>query len=325
MARVVPSILFGSKSGKVWVVLAALFLLGAVSCATAVPAPAATLAAATPSPELSEELNDGQDAISPLLATTLLRTGTQRVSFLLVSPTALVKAPEAAVTSSYLDGDSGISETTQAVFHLWPYAIRGAYSTELTFNQPGRWQLDISVDDAEFSGNTQLLLQVAGQVIVPDIGAIPPQSKTKTLESEGGLKTLTTDFSPDPDLYLLSVEEAINDGKPAVIVFASPAFCTSPTCGPQVDTLAELKDEHFGEANFVHVEVYDNPEEIQGDLSQARITKAVTEWGFDQIPHWFNESWTYVLDSEGRVYQKFEGYVTLEELEEALQGVAAKG
>ena len=322
---VVPSILFGRKAGNIWVVLAALSLLGAVSCATAAPVPTATLAVATPSPELSVELNHGQDAISPLLATTLLRTGTQRVSFLLVSPTALVKAPEAAVTSSYLDGDSGISETTQAVFHLWPYAIRGAYSTELTFNQPGRWQLDISVDDAEFSGNTQLLLQVAAQVIVPDIGDIPPQSKTKTLESEGGLKTLTTDFSPDPDLYLLSVEEAINDGKPAVIVFASPAFCTSPTCGPQVDTVAELKDEHFGEANFVHVEVYDNPEEIQGDLSQARITQAVMDWGFDQIPHWFNESWTYVLDSDGRVYQKFEGYVTLEELEEALQGVVAKG
>ena len=322
---VVQLILFGSKPGKIWVVLPALLLLGAVSCATAAPSPASDLASATPAPALSEELNDGQDAIIPLLATTLLRTGTQRVSFLLVSSTTLVNVPEVAVTSSYLDGDSGISETTQAVFHLWPYAIRGAYSTELTFNKPGRWQLDIFVDDAQFSGNTQLLLQVADQVLVPDIGAIPPQSKTKTLESEGGLKALTTDFSPDPDLYLLSVEEAINDGKPAVIVFASPAFCTSPTCGPQVDTLSELKDEHFGEANFVHVEVYDNPEEIQGDLSQAIITQAVTEWGFDQIPHWLNESWTYVLDSDGMVYQKFEGYVTLQELEEALQGAAAKG
>ena len=100
---------------------------------------------------------------------------------------------------------------------------------------------------------------------------------------------------------------------------------TSEIAGSLVDTLAELKDEHFGEANFVHVEVYDNPEEIQGDLSQAIITQAVTEWGFDQIPHWLNESWTYVLDSDGMVYQKFEGYVTLQELEEALQGAAAKG
>ncbi|MDA0734490.1 MAG: thioredoxin family protein [Chloroflexi bacterium] len=324
------SVFSGSRSGKVWVAVAALLLLGAVSCATAAPAPPPTSVAVHPSARLNAGLNDGQDGITPLLATTLLRTGTQRVSFLLIGANALVQAPEATVTTSYLDGnsgvgDSGVSETTQAVFHLWPYAIRGAYSTELTFDQPGRWQLDISVDDAEFSGDTQLVLEVADQVIVPDIGAIPPKSKTKTLESEGGLKTLTTDFSPDPDLYLLSVEEAINDGKPAVIVFASPAFCTSPTCGPQVDTVAELKDEHLGEANFVHVEIYDNPEEIQGDLSQARITEAVKEWGFDQIPHWFNESWTYVLDSDGRVYQKFEGYVTLEELEEALQGVAVKG
>lgn len=309
-----------SRSGKIWAAVAALLLLGAVSCAIAAPAPTATLVPAHP----SAGLNGEPDGIRPLLATTLLRTGTQRVSFLLVSSTALVKAPEATVTSSYLDGDTGVTETAQAEFHLWPYAIRGAYSTELTFDQPGRWQLDISVDDADFSGSTQLALEVTDQVVVPDIGAIPPRSKTKTLESEGGLKTLTTDFSPDPDLYLLSVDEAIDDAKPAVIVFASPAFCTSPTCGPQVDTVAELKDEHLGEANFVHVEIYDNPEDIQGDLSRAKITKAVKEWGFDRIPHWFNESWTYVLDSDGRVYQKFEGYVTLEELEESLQGVLAQ-
>ncbi|HEU0020930.1 MAG TPA: hypothetical protein VFR55_04555 [Dehalococcoidia bacterium] len=309
------------QSGKFRATVAALLLLGAVSCATAAPGPAP--AAVQPSPG-SSGLNGSHDGITPLLATTLLRTGTQRVSFLLIGANTLVKAPEATVTTSYLDGASAGSQTAQADFHLWPYAIRGAYSTELTFPQPGRWRLDISVEDVEFAGTTQLVLEVADQLIVPDIGAIPPQSKTKTLEGEGGLKTLTTDFSPDPDLYLLSIDEAINSGKASVIVFASPAFCTSPTCGPQVDTVAELKDQHRGEANFIHVEIYDNPEEIQGDLSQARITEAVKEWRFDQIPHWFNESWTYVLDSDGVVYQKFEGYATLEELDVALQEASAR-
>lgn len=299
--------------------LLALLLLGAVSCADAAPGP-------TPAANRAYlELNGNQDGIMPLLATTQLRTGTQRVSFLLIGANALVKVPEATVTTSYLDGDSGGSETAQAVFHLWPYAIRGGYSTELSFDRPGRWQLDISVDDGEVAGSTRLVLEVADRVVVPDIGTIPPRSDTKTLEGEGGLKSLTTDFSPDPDLYLLSVADAIDAGQPSVIVFATPAFCTSPTCGPQVDTVGEAKDRHLGEANFVHVEIYDNPEEIQGDLSRARVTEAVKEWRFDQIPHWFNESWTYVLDSDGRVHQKFEGYVTLDELEAALQEVLVKG
>jgi hypothetical protein len=266
-----------------------------------------------------------KEGITPILATTVLRTGTQRVSFLLASPKSLVKASEATVTTRFLEGDGAASETKQATFHLWPYSIRGAYSTSLTFDRPGRWQLDISVDDGEFSGETELVVQVSDKAVVPDIGVIPPLSRTKTLESEGGLKALTTDFTPDPDLYLVTVEQAIKDPKPDVIVFATPAFCTSPTCGPQVDTVAELKEAHRGEANFIHVEIYDNPDEIQGDLSRAKITGAVEEWGFDQIPGWFNESWTYVLDSQGRVHQKFEGFVTLEELEEALQGVLARG
>jgi hypothetical protein len=136
---------------------------------------------------------------------------------------------------------------------------------------------------------------------------------------------LTTDSTPDPDLHLLTIEQAIEDPKPDVIVFATPAFCTSATCGPQVDTVSELKDAHRGEANFIHVEIYDNPDQIQGDLSKARLAPAVSEWGFDKVPHWFNESWTFVLDSEGRIEQKFEGFVTLAELEETLQRVLPTG
>lgn len=302
-------------------------LLGAVTLSLVLATLACGTAAApvSPTPSTSSQptvpSSDAPGGIHTILATTVLRTGTQRVSFLLTSPTALVKAPEATVTTRYLDGDDTFSETKQAVFHLWPYAIRGAYSTNLTFDRPGRWQLDISVDDGEVSGKTDLVVKVSEKAVVPDVGDVPPSSQTKTLESEGSLKTLTTAFTPNADLYLVSVDQAIKDSKPDVIVFATPAFCTSPTCGPQVDTLAELKDKYRGEANFIHVEIYDNPQEIQGDLSRAKITKAVKEWGFDRIPGWFNESWTYVLDSDGRVYQKFEGYVTLEELDATLQEV----
>ncbi|MFQ6028365.1 MAG: hypothetical protein ACE5Q6_12805 [Dehalococcoidia bacterium] len=280
--------------------------------------------AATSPPEPATHINlapASEDSINPILATTVLEPGTQRVSFLLVGKKALIKAPEAQVTAIYLGEGDARSQTAQAQFHLWPYAIRGAYSTELDLDRVGRWQLDISVDDRDFSGATQLTLEVVADSAVPNVGATPPRSRTKTLASAGSFEKLTTDHTPDADLYQLTVKEAIESDLPSVIVFATPAFCTSPTCGPQVDTVTELKEAHRSEAHFVHVEIYDNPEQIQGDLSNAKLSEAVNEWGISKIPGWFNESWTFILDSEGVVAQRFEGFVTLEELEEALREV----
>ena len=76
------------------------------------------------------------------------------------------------------------------------------------------------------------LFEVAEPGNVPNIGSIPPLSRNKTLQNTEPLEKLTTDFAPDPDLYQITVEDAVAIGKPTVVVFASPAFCTSPTCGP---------------------------------------------------------------------------------------------
>ncbi|MCS5658196.1 MAG: hypothetical protein NZ762_07010 [Dehalococcoidia bacterium] len=108
------------------------------------------------------------------------------------------------------------------------------------------------------------------------------------------------------------------------MVFASPAFCTSPTCGPQTATLSGLKAEHADGANFIHVEIYDNPDEIQGDLNKATLSQPVQDWGISDLPDWFNESWTFILSDEGRGSQRFEGFATLEALESALQVVLAQ-
>ena len=160
---------------------------------------------------------------------------------------------------------------------------------------------------------------------VPAIGERPPLSQTKTLAEVEGVEFLTTDYNADEDLYRLTVAEAIESHRPAVVVFASPTFCTSPTCGPQVDTVKELKAAFQGQADFVHVEIYDEPQEIQGDLSRATVVPAVEDWGFTALPHWLNESWVFIMNDEGFVEQRFEGYVTLTELEASLQSVLDKG
>jgi peroxiredoxin len=115
----------------------------------------------------------------------------------------------------------------------------------------------------------------------------------------------------DPDLYQTTIEQAVVSGEPTVVVFASPAFCTNAVCGPQIEVLQQLKAKYRGQANFIHVDFYDNPEEIQGDLDRARISPVVLEWRLPSI------EWTFVIDRQGAITARFEAFATLDEVEEA--------
>ncbi|NQW22699.1 MAG: thioredoxin family protein [SAR202 cluster bacterium] len=289
--------------------LAALGLALAVACGSS--------AAATPEPRPTSTPAD-PTAITPILATTILEVGEQRLAFLLTTTKGLIKSPTATVTTVYLDGDGTPGETLEAGYNAWPYGIRGSYSAYANFDRAGRWRLDVHVDNPAGVDEIQIEVEILEKSPVPAIGSVAPKSITKTLGKNGSIETITTDYTPDPDLYQLSIKEAVENSMASVVVFASPAFCTSPTCGPQVDAVTELKDKYLGKANFIHVEIYDNPAEIQGDLDKAEIFSVVDDWGLTAIEDYFNESWTFVLDVNGKIIDRFEGFATVAELEAAL-------
>ena len=263
-------------------------------------------------------------AITPILATTVLEVGEQRIAFLLATSKGLITSPTALVTPVYLDGDGSPGPTIEAVFNLWPYGVRGSYSTYAKFDRAGRWRLDVVVDNPNGNDQVQIEIVVMEKSPVPALGSKALLSLSKTLAGHGPIEEITTDYSPDPDLYQITIKEAVENPLPSVVVFASPAFCTSPTCGPQTDTVTELKEIYLGEANFIHVEIYDNPAEIQGNLDRAEIFSVVDDWGLTSIEDYFNESWVFILDADGLIEDRFEGFATLDELEAALLKVLPK-
>ena len=107
----------------------------------------------------------------------------------------------------------------------------------------------------------------------------------------------------------------MDSGLPSVVVMASPAFCTNAVCGPQVEVLRQLKDTYSGRANFIHVDIYDNPHEIQGDLDRAVISPTVLEWSLPST------EWSFVIDPSGVISGRFESFATFDELEAALKKV----
>ena len=292
----------------------ALASLAACALAAACAAQPTPTVAPTPTPTPTPTPAAQSGELTAILATTVLRTGTQRVAFLLASGTALVRAPQATVRTSHLDGDAE-GETATAAFYEWPFGTRGSYVTPLAFPQAGEWRLEIEAG----GGKASLDIEVDETSVVRDIGQIAPFSDTKTLRTaQGDITSITSHYRADPALYEVSIAESLFSGKPTVAVFASPAFCTSATCGPQVDTVTELREARPDAADYIHVEVYDNPQEIQGDLTLGVLSPHLTEWGIDQVPNYRNESWTFVIGTDARVAARFEGYAALAELEDAL-------
>ena len=256
------------------------------------------------------------DGIQAMFATPDIGVGENRIGFVLTSPSGLTRSPAATVSSVYFpaaDAEGEDRQTALAVFRPWPYGTRGLYTTTLTFDEPGRWRIDISVLGSDGAPlQAQLSFDVLPATSAPSVGSPAIRSHNKTLEDVDGIEDLTTGSMYDPDLYQTTIADAVTSGLPTVVVMASPAFCTNAVCGPQVEVLSELAAKYKGRANFIHVDIYDNPQEIQGDLNNGRLTQTVVEW---KLP---STEWSFVIDANGIITARFESFATMKEVEDAL-------
>ena len=264
------------------------------------------------------------DGIKPLLATTNLSVGERRFSFLLMDSVGIVKSETVTLKVKRLGNSHRPDHITNAKYYDWPYGTRGAYTATINFDAPGYWQIDIYIEDRNQLVPSRIVKWVAENDTIPDVGSIPPRSMNKTSSDPIEISAMTTSAVPDRNLYALTIREALKNNRPSVIAFASPGFCTSPTCGPQVEVLSQLMTSYGDDVNFIHVEIYDNPQQIQGDFDMAKVASVVKEWKLDTLPGWKNESWTFVLDPEGRIMHRFEGFVSLLELKYAVDSVGGK-
>ena len=162
-------------------------------------------------------------------------------------------------------------------------------------------------------GSTKV--QALGNVVVvkedapPDVGDPAIASNTPTLASTGGdISKLTTRTPPDESLLRYSVAGSLHANAPFVVTFATPKFCASRTCGPVVDVVEEVQRRlDDDEVRFIHVEVYEGNDPAQG------FNQWVKEW---KLP---TEPWTFLVNGKGTIVDRFEGTVSVNELETAVR------
>ena len=256
-----------------------------------------------------------QGGFQAILGTDDLSPGRHRLGFVLISPRGVVSEPVVRVTL-YAGGPGAEREVAgplDASYQPWPVGSRGLYTTFVEFQAPGTHRLLIEAPSGDGGVEiVELTFDVAGDTSAPAVGEKAVRSVTKIAADVASPNELTTGSLYDPDLYRVTLADAIDDDLPVVVVFASPAFCINAVCGPQVEVLSELQEAYEGRAIFVHVDLYDNPHEIQGDLDQAKISRAVWDWN---LP---SNEWTFVIDGEGRVSARFEAFATFSEIEREL-------
>ena len=284
--------------------------------------PASPQASAAPQspPEASQSPQAEEPDIAVALASTDLAVGDNRVAFGIIdSVQGAIKGAPVQVQTFFLTdaGAQGPLQTAAASFREWPGGFGGVYVARLSFGQPGDWVLGISFVQPDGSTvRIATVAQVSEQSQTPPVGSPAPPSDSKTSRDVITLDELTTDTAPDPELYAMTIAEALREDTPLLVTFATPAYCQSATCGPQVDVVKELKERHGAQMNFIHIEVYDNPREIrESGIEASRISPTMDEWNLTTEP------WTFVMDSQGMVRAKFEGFVGAEELEEAIDQV----
>ena len=220
-------------------------------------------------------------------------------------------SPDLAASGRFTAPDGAVIETEAEFLWTVPDVI-GIYKLNTTFDQAGTWWVELFADG--LPGSTQASFIVGGNDLMPGIGEAAVSVETKT-SADYPLEELSSDPDPDPSFYELSLDQALTNGQPTVLVFASPAFCTSQTCGPMLDQVEEVAPSHPG-ANFVHVEVWDNIAEA-ADGAELTLSPAVSAW---KLP---SEPWIFVIDGSGNVAARFEGAMLTEELDQALQALGA--
>jgi hypothetical protein len=234
-------------------------------------------------------------------------------------------APDRKVTVRFFDlgHDPNQPVATADGNFIWAIDdVVGVYDLNVAFISTGVWGAEFTTTDATGANvSVRMTFDVVAHGSAVQVGERAPASESKTLDDVGGdLAKISSDPNPVERFYTTSIADAVAAHEPFVLVFATPAFCTSAQCGPTLDRLKPVAAAHL-EVTVINVEPYELTFEDR-QLQPVRDAQgylvpvaATVEWGLPSEP------WIYVVDGDGMVRASFEGIVSEAELEAAVSAV----
>jgi hypothetical protein len=188
-----------------------------------------------------------------------------------------------------------------------PYAVEyhtngplglGVYLTRVDLPEPGFHQIVAAEGDDHGFSTVQVVRPEDSQAPAP--GAQAVSTRTPTPNDPMDFADICT-RNPDCDLHEQSLDEILAQGRPLLVMFATPAFCTTAVCGPSVDTFIEVsEDRDWGDLAFLHVEIFTD--------EGFTAAQPVLDWGLPSEP------WLFAVDSHGVITDRLDGLMLKDEL-----------
>ena len=200
--------------------------------------------------------------------------------------------------------------------------VTGFFVANVDFDQPGTWKVEATVVRDGSETPVEFPFPVVERGAAPIIGDPAPATGNLTLSQESNIVRISTDQEPDLSYYELTVAEALDNDRPFLVIFATPAFCATRFCGPVVDNVKEISPAYAGRVDFIHIEPFELDEEgllvtVEGSSgAMDRVpVQAILAWNLQTEP------WIFIVDGSGIIANRFEGSASPEELRDAIEAV----
>jgi hypothetical protein len=300
-----------------------------VAVLTMVLAACGSTVSSAPIPNTSSAPPSGsaQGPILPIQVTSFFHVGDNRVIFGLADSTGqkAIATPDRTLTAGF-NGPSGQAIPPTPMTFIWALQpVNGVYVGHANFPTTGTWTADFTTTAP---GSPSLTMTFGFDVLdrspVVSVGDAAPSVKTPTLADVGGdVAKISSDPQPVKRFYETSEDAALAAKKPFVLIFATPKFCQTATCGPTLDRLKPVAAAH-PELTFINVEPY-KLEFTNGALQPVLTGQDLTPVEATNVFKLTTEPYVFVVGADGKVSATFELVFSPEEIEAAIQQVEKTG
>jgi hypothetical protein len=206
------------------------------------------------------------------------------------------------VTAQHVKTERGLGGETPANTE-----VADIYVVRHDFDTPGIWEAALIFD----GGRGNEVFQILEESPSPMVGQKAIATKSPTTDDPRGIDPICT-RDPVCSMHDLTIADALDAAKPTVVIFGTPRYCTSRTCGPVVDYVEAAKDEVGDEASFIHVEVWKDDESVGKPGAEV---PAFAEWKLGTEP------WIYFIGSDGEVRDRWLGAAGTDEIRKAVEAL----
>lgn len=202
-----------------------------------------------------------------------------------------------------------------------PSEGRGVYQAEgVTFERAGFWEVAVSGQVAGLGAiRATTTIPVLDDPAYPAPGEPALETRNLTMDDAEDVPLAAidsgafgTDEVPNPELHEWTIARAIQQGRPAVVIFSTPTFCDSRFCGPVTDVVADLASRYDDRAVFIHVEIW-------RDRNENAINQAAADWLFRDGD--LTEPWLYLIGADGIIVDRWATLFREEEVVAALEAL----